>query len=241
MAFLLISFIAGVLTVLAPCILPLLPIVVGSSATGRSRLTPYVVVVALSVSIILFTFLLKFSTSLIMVPPYFWTYFSGGIITVFGLFLLFPGIWESMPLVGRLSSRSGALLGSGAQKKTIWGDAIVGFSLGPVFSSCSPTYFVILASVLPASFALGTLYLLAYVLGLSLILLLIGLIGQRFSSKLLAISDPRGLTKKIVGILFIVLGIAIATGYEKKLEIAILDIGYFDVTKIEQRLLKIVE
>ena len=241
MAFLLISFIAGVLTVLAPCILPLLPIVVGSSASRRSRLTPYVVVISLSISIILFPFLLKFSTSPIMIPPYVWTCFSGGIIIIFGLILLFPKLWEMMPFVSHISSGSSALLGSGAQKKTFLGDAIVGFSLGPVFSSCSPTYFVILASVLPASFALGTVYLFAYVLGLSLILLLIGLIGQRFSNKLLAASDPRGILKKTVGVLFIALGLAIATGYEKKLEIAILDSGYFDVTKIEQRLLKIVE
>lgn len=176
-----------------------------------------------------------------MVPPYFWTYFSGGIIIIFGIILLYPKLWELVPYVNRLSNSSSALLGSGAQKKTLWGDAIVGFSLGPVFSSCSPTYFVILASVLPASFALGTLYLFAYVLGLSLILLLIGLIGQRFSNKLLAVSDPRGILKKTVGILFIALGLAIATGYEKKLEIAILESGYFDVTKIEQRLLRVIE
>ncbi|MCR4281249.1 MAG: cytochrome C biogenesis protein, partial [Candidatus Kaiserbacteria bacterium] len=84
MAFLIVSFIAGVLTVLAPCILPLLPVVIGSSAMGRSRWTPYIVVGSLSVSIILFTFLLKAGTAFIMVPPYFWTSLSGGILILFG-------------------------------------------------------------------------------------------------------------------------------------------------------------
>ncbi len=80
MTLLIVSFIAGVLTTLAPCILPLLPVVIGSAASWRSRFTPYIVVGSLSVSIILFTYLLKASTAFIMIPPEVWTYFSGGII-----------------------------------------------------------------------------------------------------------------------------------------------------------------
>ena len=238
MALLVVSFIAGVLTVLAPCILPLLPVVVGSSASGRSRATPYIVVGSLAVSIILFTYLLKASTAFIMVPPYVWTYLSGSIIGIFGLTLLFPTLWEKVPGFAKLSANSNTLMGTGFRKKGFWGDALVGASLGPVFSTCSPTYFVILASVLPVSFALGTLYLLSYTLGLSLALLLIGLVGERLVSKMSPLSDSRGYFKRAIGVLFLVLGLSIALGYEKKLEIAILDSGYFDITKIEQLLLQ---
>ena len=226
---------------LAPCILPLLPVVVGSSATGRSRWTPYVVVASLAVSIIVFTFVLKASTAFIMIPPEFWTYTSGGILLLFGVTLVFPALWESIPGLSRFSSTSNKLVGKGYQKKSLAGDALVGFALGPVFSTCSPTYFVILASVLPVSFALGTVYLLAYVAGLSLILLLIALLGQRFANKLTKVADSRGVVKKVIGVLFIVLGVLVATGYEKKIEASILDGGYFDITKIEQLLLKKVD
>jgi predicted membrane protein len=92
--------------------------------------------------------------------------------------------------------------------------------------------------VLPVSFALGTTYILAYVLGLSLILLLIALLGQRFSDRLSRISNSRGYVKRSIGILFVILGVLIATGYEKKLETLILDGGYFDITKVEQKLLE---
>ncbi|MBI5457838.1 sulfite exporter TauE/SafE family protein [Candidatus Kaiserbacteria bacterium] len=238
MALLVVSFVAGVLTVLAPCILPLLPVVVGSSASGRSRATPYIVVGSLAVSIILFTYLLKASTAFIMVPPYVWTYLSGGIIGIFGLTLLFPALWEKVPGLAKLSANSNTLMGAGFRKKGFWGDALVGAALGPVFSTCSPTYFVILASVLPVSFALGTLYLLSYTLGLSLALLLIGLIGERLVSRISPLSDSRGYFKRAIGLLFLVLGFSIALGYEKKLEIAILDSGYFDITKLEQVLLQ---
>jgi len=238
MTLLVVSFIAGVLTVLAPCVLPLLPVVIGSSLSGRSRATPYIVVGSLAVSVILFTYLLKVSTAFIMVPPEFWTYLSGGILALFGLTLLFPALWERLPGVAKLSSSSNKLVGAGYQKKSVTGDILIGAALGPVFSSCSPTYFVILASVLPASFALGTTYILAYVLGLSLVLLLIALLGQRFADRLTGVSDARGYLKRGVGILFIILGFLIVTGYEKKLEILILDSGYLDVTKVEHVLLE---
>ena len=238
MVLLAISFLAGMLTVLAPCILPLLPVVVGSSASGRSKATPYIVVASLALSIILFTYLLKFSSALIMVPPALWMYLSGGIIFAFGLTLIFPALWEKVPGMTKVSADSNKLVGSGYQKKSLWGDILIGAALGPVFSSCSPTYFVILASVLPASFALGSLYLFAYAAGLSLVLLLIALLGQRFADRLTTLSDSRGWFKKGIGIIFIVLGIAIALGLEKRFEVWLLNSGYVDVVGFEQSILQ---
>ena len=241
MTFLAIAFIAGVLTVLAPCILPLLPVVIGSSASGRSKATPYIVVASLAVSVIAFTFLLKASTAFIAVPQAFWTYLSGTILIFFGVTLLFPKVWESIPGLSKLTVRSNKLLGSGHKKKSIWGDVIIGAALGPVFSTCSPTYFVILASVLPASFALGTAYLLAYVAGLSLVLLLIALLGERFASRLSGFSNPNGWLKRGLGVLFVLVGLFIMTGLDKQLQTLILDNGFFDITKVEQQLLKKIE
>ena len=139
MTLLIVSFIAGVLTVLAPCVLPLLPVVVGTSLSARSRVTPYIVVGSLAVSIILFTYLLKVSTAFIMVPEAFWQYLSGGILFFFGLVLLFPALWERLPGVARLSTSSNSLVGTGYQKKSIAGDVLIGAALGPVFSG--PGYF----------------------------------------------------------------------------------------------------
>jgi cytochrome c biogenesis protein CcdA/thiol-disulfide isomerase/thioredoxin len=238
MALFFVSLLAGALTVLAPCILPLLPVVIGAGASGRHKSTPYVVVGSLGLSIILFTYLLKASTALISIPPEVWSYISGGILLLFGLTLIFPSLWEKVPGLSRLSARSNRLVGTGYQKKNFWGDVTIGAALGPVFSTCSPTYFVILATVLPASFALGTLYLLAYVLGLSIVLLLIAKLGQRFTGRLNKLADSRGRAKKIIGVIFAILGLMIVTGYEKKLETAILDGGFFDITKVEQKLLQ---
>jgi hypothetical protein len=71
-----------------------------------------------------------------------------------------------------------------------------------------------------------------------LVLLLIALLGQKFANKLTQFSDSKGFLKKGLGLLFVVLGLLIILGLDKKIEILILDSGYFDVTKIEQKLLE---
>ncbi|TSC97055.1 MAG: Redoxin protein [Candidatus Peregrinibacteria bacterium Greene1014_49] len=54
----LILFLAGMLTILLPCILPLLPIVLGVSIAGRNRWRPLLTVLGMVVSFVGFTFLL---------------------------------------------------------------------------------------------------------------------------------------------------------------------------------------
>src|SRR3989338_1349869 len=240
MLLLLISFISGILTVLAPCILPLLPVIIGHSITDTtpSRRRLFVVVASLGISIILFTFLLKASSLLIDIPEDFWKWISGGIIFFFGLTMVFPDLWEKFSLTNTLSIKSNKVLTKGYQKNSVWGDVIIGASLGPIFSACSPTYFVILATVLPVSFFLGIIYLFTYVLGLSLALIAVALVGERIMAKVGKVSDPRGWFKKIFGVIFIFVAIAIISGYDKKFQISLLDAGFLDVTKIEQKLLE---
>lgn len=51
-------FIAGLLTILLPCILPLIPIVLGVSIAGRSKWRPLLVIIGMLISFVGFTFLL---------------------------------------------------------------------------------------------------------------------------------------------------------------------------------------
>jgi hypothetical protein len=166
---------------------------------------------------------------------------SGGILVGFGLVLLFPKLWESLKFVSKGSREANKLMGAGFQKKSVWGDVLVGAALGPVFSTCSPTYFVILATVLPASFWVGTGYLLVYLAGLVLVLVFIALLGQKLTDKLQVAATGGSTFKKAIGGLFILVGIFIITGLDKKLETWVLDTGYFDITQFESRLLEQVE
>jgi cytochrome c biogenesis protein CcdA/thiol-disulfide isomerase/thioredoxin len=237
MLLLAISLLAGLLTVLAPCTISLLPVIVGGTLSGGSS-TRRVVVVTLSlgVSVIAFTLLLKASTALINVPQTFWQGLSGVIIIALGIAMIFPRLWDAIPFLNSLNKESNKALAVGYQKQNIAGDILTGAALGPVFSSCSPTYFLILATVLPRSIPEGIIYLLAYSIGLCGGLFVVALAGQKLLAWLGVASDPNGWLKRVVGVLFLALGLAIFFGYDKVAEAWATE-HFFDVTTIEQKLL----
>lgn len=241
MLFFAISVLAGILTILAPCILPLLPIVIGSTEEGsKAKISKrsIVVITSLSLSVIAFTLLLKASTLLIDIPQSFWRWFSGGIIILVGIAILFPTVWSRIGLVQKISTAGNKAIGDGYQKKSYTGDVLIGLALGPVFTTCSPTYLFIIATILPAGFGAGLFYLLGYTLGLALSLSLIAYFGQRIVTKLSGGSDATGKVKKVFGAIILIVGIAIITGYDKKLETWILDSGYGATIQFEESLLE---
>ena len=234
----LLSLLAGVLTVLAPCTISLLPVIVGGSLDGKQSLKRAIVVTSsLGISVILFTLILKVSTAFINIPQEFWQILSGGIIFIIGITMIFPSLYENLPWINKLNQDSNKILATGYNKQSFWGDVIIGAALGPVFSSCSPTYFLILATVLPHNFAAGIVYLLAYAVGLSGALLVVCFAGQKLMQKIGVASDPNSWIKRSIGILFLIVGLAIVFGYDKKVETSITNAGYFDVTKVEQKFL----
>lgn len=214
------AFFAGMITVLAPCVLPILPIIIGGSISGnvQDKKRPFIIATSLAVSLILFTILLKVTTLFINVPPEVFVYISGGIIVGLGFLLLFPELYEAVILKLNLQVKSQQLLGSGNHKGPILGAIITGAALGPVFSSCSPVYAYILATVLPVNFFLAMVAMISYVLGLSLMLLLVGFIGQKFIRKIRFASNPRGWFNRTIAIIFIIVGVLIISGYDKKLQ-----------------------
>lgn len=240
MIFFLIAVLAGILTVLAPCILPLLPIIIGSSETEGRRVSrrALVVIGSLSVSVIIFTLLLKASTLLIDIPQMFWGVFSGTVIVLVGLAIVFPLLWTKVPFVAKLSILSNKAVGAGYQKKSYKGDMLIGLALGPVFTTCSPTYLFIIATILPAGFAIGFVYLLGFTLGLAISLLLVAYFGGQLVNKITSRMGTANRIKQIFGVLIILVGVAILTGYDKKLETAILDAGYGATINFEESLIE---
>ena len=233
------AFFAGIITVLAPCVLPLLPIIIGGSVSGNvhDKRRPIIIAASLAASLILFTVLLKATTLFINVPPSVITIISGSIIILLGIVFLFPMLYEWVIIKLNIQAKSQQLLRKGSGKGAVIGAIITGAALGPVFSSCSPVYAYILATVLPVNFAEAMLYMVAYVLGLSIMLLLIGYIGQKFVRKLKWASNPRGLFSRIVAILFIIVGLLVVTGYDKKLQTYVSEHTPFNFDAISAQLI----
>lgn len=240
MELLLIAFLAGMITVLTPCVLPILPVILGGALAGQEKFRPLIITFSLMISVFLFTLLLKVSTAFIDVPPQFWTYLAGGIVLLFGLTLLFPHQW--FYLSEKLGfEKSQQLIQSASQTGGKKGMIFLGMALGPVFASCSPTYALILAVVLPQDVTKGVFALLAYCFGLFVPLFLIAYGGRKVLAGFRWFANPNSFFRRGLGLLLVVIGLLVLTGFEKKLEQKLLDNGYFDFTKLEQGLVEKVD
>ena len=241
MLLLLISFFAGVLTILAPCVLPVLPVMVGGTLAGKKnndKSRPYVIVASLAFSIIFFTLLLKVSTVLVNLSPNALTDFSGGLLIALGIASAVPELWEKLVIALNLEAASLRFLGKSEKSQNQYiGPILTGVALGPVFSSCSPTYAFILASVLPISFSAGLIYLVAYTLGLVAILLVILVSGRKYITRYPWAINTHSVFRRSLGILFIIIGLAFIGGYQIKAELWVANRLPFDETKIERFLL----
>lgn len=235
MALLLISFAAGTLTILAPCILPLLPAIVGGSAGSSSKWSPIRITLSLVVSVVGFALLLKTSASCASLPDVIWRIISGSILVLVGATIAWPKAWERLHFVAKLNAKANRLLGASGQKSGWLRDVLIGAALGPVFTTCSPTYFIIIGVILPKSIAEGALYLLAYALGLSAALLALAYIGRGAASAF-AKADTRRV-RMIVGLLVIGAGLLIFLGIEESFQKHLFHIGFFDITLFENQLL----
>lgn len=228
------SFLAGALTVLSPCILPFLPVVLSGSLSTKDKWATYVIIGSSALSIILFTLLLKGTSVFLGVPSSVWFVLSGIIIIFIGITLLFPAFWARLSHRLKLEEKSGQLTTGASRATGQKKNVLLGLSLGPVFTSCSPTYGLIVAAVLPVNFLSGVLYIVLYALGLALILLLIAFGGSKIVDKLRWFTKPA--FTRTLGIILIVTGLVIATGLIKELEQLLIESG-LDLTRLEWSLL----
>lgn len=239
MSLLIVSFLAWVLTILAPCVLPLLPIILGASIEdSKDKYRPYIIILSLIFSIVIFSLLLKASTIFIWVDPIFWKLFSWVILIVFWILTIFPDLWKNFSTKIWFAWKSNQKLWESSQKKWYLWAVLVWISLWPVFSSCSPTYAIILAVILPVSFFVWLLNLFAYAFWLWVMLLGIALLGQKFVAKLKWASSPKSLFKKFLWILFLIVWLAIISGFDKKIETSLIDKWFVWLGSFEENLIE---
>lgn len=211
------SLLAGALSVLAPCVLPFLPVIVGGSVSAtESKRRPYLIAAGLVVSLLLFTLLLKTTTAFIGIDPRVWSIASGVLVIALGCSMLFPGVWSWIESRLRLGERSNKLLDKAGEREGVAGPLLIGAALGPVFSSCSPTYAWVIATVLPAQPLAASIYLAVYCIGMAAMLLAISLLGRELVKKLGWAANPRGWFQRVVAVMFIIVGLAVSTGVDRQ-------------------------
>jgi thiol-disulfide isomerase/thioredoxin len=160
---------------------------------------------------------------------------SGSLVLTLGLITIFPKIWEKITIKFGFSTSSQNLLYKSSQKEGWVGSILIGASLAPVFASCSPTYSLILATVLKVDYTKGVIALAAYSLGLGLFMLLISIFGQSLIRRVKGLANPDGVFRKVLGIIFVLVGILILSGQTTRLKVYLSKFELFDSSRIERK------
>src|SRR5437899_549245 len=177
-----IGFLAGVITAVSPCVLPVLPIILAGGASGGGR-RPFAIIGGLVASFTLFTLAASSILSALGLPQDFLRDVAIALLFVLAATLLVPrlGLLLERPFAF-LTRRRGGDLGGGF---------LLGASLGLVFVPCAGPVLATI-TVLSAQHRLGletVLLTLAYALGAAGPMLLIALGGQRVAKRLRAQSE----------------------------------------------------
>jgi len=220
MGSLVLAFVAGVLSILSPCVLPILPIVLGA-ASSAERLGSVALAAGLALS---FTTIGLFAATIgysIGLSADAFRYVAAALVITVGIVLMLPRLQVQLaaasgPIANWTDQRFGSRNGSGLS-----GQFGVGVLLGAVWSPCvGPTLGA--ASLLAAQGqnlpqVAATMFV--FGIGAALPLLLLGLLSREaMASWRKGLMSASQLAKAGLGILFIAIGALVITGFDKSIE-----------------------
>jgi cytochrome c biogenesis protein CcdA len=219
------GFLAGALSTLSPCVLPLVPVLL-ASAVNAHRWGALALGAGLALSFtIVGLFFVTVGASLGLDPE---TFRSAGavILAGFGLILLVPKLQDLFARAAGTLSNSGSQLLSRITFEGLSGQLIVGLLLGVVWSPCvGPT--------LGAATTLASqgkdlrqiaLLMLIFGIGAAAPLVVLGSLSRASLMKVRGRLLSAGhYGKQVLGLVMLILGVLIATGMDKSVEAWILD------------------
>jgi cytochrome c biogenesis protein CcdA len=237
MATLGLALLAGILSTLSPCVLPLLPIVLGA-ALSEHRLGPAALAAGLALSFVaigLFVALFGFAIGLDLDM---FRAIAAVLLIAIGGVLLLPQVQAQLavaagPISNWTQNRAGGFSTGG-----LGGQFLLGLLLGAVWSPCvGPTLGA--ASVLAArgeSVGAVSLTMLMFGIGAALPLLALGWLSRdlllRWRDRLLAAG--RG-GKMLMGAMLLAVGVLILTGLDKRVEAFLVEASPAWLTELTTR------
>jgi cytochrome c-type biogenesis protein len=219
------ALLAGILTALSPCVLPILPIVLGTAASEH-RLGPVALAAGLAFSftaIGLFVATIGFAAG---IDTGVFRLVSALLLIGVGLVLLVPKLQEQFALAAAPVSNWAGSYSDIFTPASLAGQFGLGLLLGAVWSPCvGPTLGA--ASVLAANgedLAQVALTMLAFGVGAALPLMLLGLVSREAMLRWRGRLMQTGKTgKTLLGLLLIGIGLLVATNLDKRIETILVD------------------
>jgi cytochrome c-type biogenesis protein len=221
------AFAAGLLSILSPCVLPLVPIVLGAAVTAHP-FGAFALAAGLAVSFTGLGLLLAMAGFGLGIDVGMFRLAAAAIMVVLGAILLVPP-WQAQlaAVVGPVSSWADRRFG-GFAASGLAGQFAIGLLLGAVWSPCvGPTLGA--ASLLASQghdLPRVALTMLVFGIGVALPLILLGLLSRatlmRVRSRLMSTGK---FGKHLLGAAFIVIGAAIVSGVDRRIEATLVDLS----------------
>jgi cytochrome c biogenesis protein CcdA len=217
---------AGMLSVLSPCVLPILPIVLGAAASERKS-GPVALAIGLSISFVAIGLFVATIGFVVGLDADLFRYVAAVLMVAIGLVLTLPRLPAQLAVASGPVANWADVRFSGVRSGAS-GQFWVGVLLGAVWSPCvGPTLGA--ASLLAAQGRdLGqvSIIMFAFGLGAALPLLALGLLSReamvRWRHRLASASTG---AKAGLGALFVAIGALVLTGLDKSIETVLVEIS----------------
>jgi cytochrome c biogenesis protein CcdA/thiol-disulfide isomerase/thioredoxin len=210
----LLAFLGGMLTIVSPCILPVLPFVFARADRSFTRgALPLLAGMALTFAAVATLAAVGGAWAVRANEVGRWAALL--LLALFGLALVFPALSDraSRPLVA-LGSR----LSERGDQESIWSSLVLGFATGLLWAPCAgPILGIIFTAAAVQGASLGTtLLLLAYALGAATSLALALLVGGKFYQRMKGSLHATEWVRRGLGVLVIAGVLAIALGLDTR-------------------------
>ena len=232
------AFLAGILSVLSPCVLPLLPLVLGAAASEH-RLGPAALAAGLALSFVVIGLFVATVGFAIGLDAGIFRTGAAIMLVLIGLVLMIPAAQTRLAVAARPMSNWTESRFGGFSTAGLLGQFGVGLLLGAVWSPCvGPTLGA--ASLLASQGRdLGTVALTMFLFGLgaALPLLVLGSLSRevlmRWRDRMMGLGKE---LKAALGLILVVTGVIIVFGYDKILETALVNASPVWLTDLATRL-----
>jgi cytochrome c biogenesis protein CcdA/thiol-disulfide isomerase/thioredoxin len=222
-----IAFLAGVVTAISPCVLPVLPIILAGSAVGGRR-RPFAIVAGLALSFFTFTLFAAWLLDQLGLPKDLLRNIGIALLFVLAASLILPPLGD---LLERPFVRFSRFGGNDAH-----GGFLLGASLGLVFVPCAgPVLAVITVKAASLDFGWRTLTLTAaYSLGAAAVMLVFAIGGQRAGERTKAFRAHALQVRVALGVVMALGALAITFDLDRRAQTALNDYTGWFQSKVEK-------
>lgn len=214
------SFIAGVLSILSPCVLPLVPIIVGA-ALNTHRFGPYALALGLAISFTVIGVFLATLGDALGIDQELFRQIAAWLLMLFGVVLLSTRLQAGFANITSGLGGSGQQLLDKVSTDSLLGQFGLGLVLGIIWSPCVGPILGATVTLASQGQHLGQVVIVMAIFGLGagLPLILLGMLSRQVMMNIRGKLFAAGkLGKQVLGGVMLLIGIMILTGLDKQLE-----------------------